>query len=233
MYSLRLNFRPFSGATRQRGIGLIESVLATIVGAFILIMMMRWMLASSNDLRAKRNADSLQQFTQMASIYLDANRDGLVKAMTDGTGAVTFCQINANPTTGASGTQANSVALHTCALDANWLIYKGVLPAGVATTNPYGQRWIAIYKLVYADYDKNAGTPNTTQGDVEMLVVATGGTPTPADDLGLTMVLMGGTGGLVPAATWGTAGSPCLYTAATKQACGTNGWVADLSNFVF
>lgn len=224
----------------QRGMTLIEVILATTVAAFMLYLLIGMQSRASDELRAKANADSLKTFSQMAVQYLSANRGGIASAMTDcaapctqnNTDAANFCVIGANPTTGLGGTTtfvrtaatAASAGRHTCAVDANWLKWKKLLPADYKETNPYGQTWVAIYSLVYADYDNNAGTVYTTKGDVEILIVGTGGNESNPAELGLTAELLGGIGGFVPKNNIGS----CT----TTQACGSGGaWKADLSKF--
>lgn len=236
MYALRSKFHPYSGTRRQSGFGLLETLMATFVGMFLIVMMVRWMMSASEDLRAKRNADSLQKFSQMAGIYLEANQDAIVRVMSAasvsaGTAeAATVCILGGTTTFNPRLTTALGLGKATCAVDAQWLITKGILPAGYPTTNAYGQSWVAIYRLVYADYDNNGSIGDEEQqGDVEILVVATGGTAASNEELATTTVLMGGSGGMVPVADGASVSS--LATCPDKTACGTNGWRALLSNF--
>jgi hypothetical protein len=188
-------------------------------------------------MRAKRNADSLQQFTQMAGHYLDANREAIMRVMNAesvaaGTAeAQSFCVLGGVTTSPAFDPYRPAQVTHgrgTCAVDAQWLITRNLLPAGFAVTNPYGQRWVAIYRLVYADYDNNAGTPDTTQFDVQMLVAATGGSAIPNNELGMTVQLVGGIAGMYP----DTANTP-ITTCTAGFICGPGGWQVQVSDFEF
>lgn len=229
------NNRLIGTTSQQRGLSLVETILAAMVAAMMMISLVYLLKSSSDDLRAKRNADSLQQFAQMAGQYLDANRAGIIQALTDpgdATAAALYCKLNASTTDGSGGTVAYQFQKISstnwkavCATDANWLIWKNFLPSGYALTNPYGQKWIVIYRLVYAKYD---GANMTTQGDIEMLVVATGGIATPNAELGITTQLLGGVGGMYP----DTTNAP-VASCPSGKVCGSGGWQTDLSNFTF
>lgn len=223
---------------RNRGMTLVETILALAVASAMILMLVQWQRSATDDLKAKRSADSLQQFAQIASTYLDANRSTLQSIMSADsktgqtlTDAQRLCVVGGDtvhpafdPYLPSSGTHGQA----TCAVDAQWLINQRLLPSGAPVTNPYGQTWVAIFKLVYADYDNNAGTADTTNGDIEMLIVGTGGTAAPDDDLGLATQLLGGIGGSVPVA------DKTGCTASPQQACGAGGaWRTNVSRFTF
>jgi len=217
----------------QCGLTLVETLLGMTVAMFMLIYMAQMQNRAGEDIRAKNAAEITQAFVQMSAQYLVANRSAIQKAMEDGTDANKWCVIDADPITGTGGSVANNTVLHTCAIDVNWLIWNKVLPANSTITNPYNQKLVAVFRLIYADYDMNSATPHTTVGDVEMLAL---GTPNAgnertvgASELGLMSDLMGGNGGFVPSGTWGD----CLYDLVQKQACGTGGaWRAQLGDFL-
>ncbi|CAN5767304.1 hypothetical protein BH11PSE12_BH11PSE12_32550 [soil metagenome] len=236
----------------QQGFSLFGTVIAMIVAAMMLTMMAKWMNEATDDMRAKRNADSLLQFTQVAGHYLDANREAIMRVMNAETvaagsaEAALFCVVSlngVNRTTFTPYKPATHAATDTgtCAVDAQWLVSRGMLPTGFAVVNPYGQKWVAIYRLVYADYDNNVSTPNTTQFDVEMLVVATAANAlvpantraTPNNELGMTIQLVGGIAGMYP----DTANAPvatCPVVPAntgTQRICGPGGWQVDPALF--
>lgn len=209
---------------RQRGMTLTEAILAMTVAVLMMVMMARMQAAATADLRAKNTAESLQSFTQMSGQYFLANASEMMEAMKSGTGAANHCVLGANISTGSGGTTANNTTLHTCALDGNWLKYKKVIPLNFSDVNAYGQKWTAVFRMVYS-----GGNPT---GDVELLVVgAQTGTQIAADgrELGLAAEIMGANGGFVPSSDWGA----CKYSASAKEACGTGGgWKANLADFL-
>lgn len=217
---------------QQKGITLIEVLLSLAVLASISYYLLLQQADTAKDLRAKRVAESMQDFSEVATNYLLANKDGVMAAADTGANASTYCVINADPSTGA-GTTANNAAKHTCAVDVSFLKYKRVISAAYPDINEYKQKWTAIYRVVYVDDDNNAGTPDTKDGSIELLIVgATNGgrEQAPDNDEVITSASMAGyNGGFIPN---GSVGS-CTYNATTKQACGSGGgWKVDLSGFV-
>jgi len=215
----------------ERGLSMIEVLLSLIVLSVTVVFFTRAQLDANKQLESKQTAEAMEDFTAMASDYLLSNKDGIINAMIDGTGASSWCVINANTSTGV-GTVANNTTLHTCAVDVSYLKYKKVVPANYAELNQYKQRWTAIYRLVYADYANTGGAP-TQEGSVEMLVVGAknGGAETSAEasDALLAASIAGYTGGYIPNGQWGN----CKYNGTAKTACGSSGgWKVDLSQFL-
>lgn len=218
---------------RQVGASMIEVILATIVIGGMFIIWMQNRAETDSDLKAKQVGQNIEDVTSMFSDYLLANREPLIQAMTDGTNAASWCKTNVNPVTGAGGTVANNTTLHTCAVDFTFLKFKKIVPANYGEVNAYGQRWTAIYRLIFADHDNNVATPDDTLGSVDMLVVgaANGGAEqaAPTNEAILAARIAGSTGGYVPNGQWGT----CQYNATARQACSAGGgWRADLSEFL-
>lgn len=220
----------------QHGITMVETILALAVASVMLFMLNQWLKSASDDMRAKRNADSLQQFSQMASHYLDANRTALVAVMSASVNdaaakaeAAKYCVLGGVTATPAFNPRlAAGSGKATCAIDAQWLISKKFLPDGFALTNAYGQKWVAIYRLVYADYDSSGAIGAAEQqGDVEMLVAATGGNAVQNNELGMTVQLMGGIAGMYPTNADPVAGCASGYI------CGPGGWRVLASDFEF
>jgi len=216
----------------QRGLSLIEVLLSLAVLASISYYLLLQQASTASDLRAKRVADSMKDFSDVATNYLLANKDGVMGAANTGANASTYCVINANPSTGV-GTVANNTTKHTCAVDVSFLKFKKVVPASYSDTNEYRQKWTAIYRTVYIDHDSNAGTPDQPDGSVELLVVAStngGAEKAPSNEELVTAGTMSGfNGGFIPSGTVGN----CTYNGTTKQACGSGGgWRVDLNNFI-
>lgn len=216
----------------QGGFGLVEILLALAIGSLLFLFNAQIQQQSNKDLKSKEMAESMQTFTDNATQYLLANRADLIQAMTDGTGAASWCVINANTSTGV-GTTAVNTTLHTCAVDVTFMKFKKVVPSNYRETNSLNQRWTAIYRLIYEDYDNNAGTAPDSNGSVEMLVVgATNGGKEKTGDVNdtvLTATIAGFNGGYIPNGQWGA----CQYNGTAKRACAAGGgWNADLSKFL-
>lgn len=217
----------------QSGMTLAELLVGMMVAIVMLLMLAKLQVEAVDDMRAKQTAESMQSFTQMAAQYLVANRPAVQAAADAGTTPEQYCVLGASPTTGTGGTTANNTTLKTCAIDVAWLKWKKMVPMDFKETNSYGQKLVAIYRVVYADYDNNGGTADTTNGDIEMLVVGATNSgnerATTSKDLGLIADLMGGNGGIIPSGDWGA----CKYTGTDKQACGNGGgWRVDLTKFL-
>ncbi|MBI1891889.1 MAG: hypothetical protein HYS18_14680 [Burkholderiales bacterium] len=224
-----------------RGVTMVEVMLSLAIVSLMLLMLTRWMQWANDDLRAKRNADSLQQFTQMALQYLDINRAGIVGVLSaaDKTNvaviaeAKKYCVLNKDTDHPTFDPRGNSVPYGkaTCAIDKAWLEEKKLIPVGFPATNPYGQKWVAIYRLVYADYNGDTTIGATEhQGDIEVLVAATGGDVAPNNELGMTMQLLGGPGGMYPA-TLSDGTTSSVPTCDNGYICGPGGWKVNVSDF--
>lgn len=216
----------------QRGISLVEALLSLAVLASISYYLLLQQASSAKELRGKRVADSMKDFSEVATNYLLSYKDGVIEAGKTGANAATYCVINANPSTGV-GTTANNTAKHTCAVDVSFLKFKKVVPPSYPDYNEYRQKWTAIYRVVYLDHDSNAGTPDQPDGSVELLVVAAtnGGLEKSADNEEIISAggMSGFNGGFIPTGT--VAG--CTFNATTKQACGAGGgWKVDLTGFI-
>lgn len=222
----------------QRGISIIEALLSTAILASVTIGFLQIQAQTNEEAKAKRVAESTASAGEYFTNYMLTYRDGLVGAMVDGTNASQFCVVGANPTTGAGGTTANDTALHTCAVDLTWLQFKNITPLSYSATNELRQRPVAIFKLVYFDDDSNPGTPDVTDGSVEMLVgmMASGGSEQTSDASFTTSAanFIGFNGGFIPNnATWGNCTYKQTGTAAEKQGCGTSGgWNVNLNSFL-
>lgn len=210
----------------QSGFSMFEILLAMVVVVFMSIMVVKMQKTSSDELHAKTNADSMQVFVQGAMSYLANNRADLVAVMRTGV-ASDLVTPGSNWCGVWNGTAFDAIydktTNHTCAVDINWLknvsptnpsnAARNVLPAAVPATNYYGQTWVAIYKLV------NAADANSQ--DVEVLIVASGGSTTPSNEYSLAASLLGGAGGFFAGNT-----SIC-----GSDICGSGGWKTNLSDF--
>lgn len=220
-----------SKKSKSLGISLAEAGLALALALGIMTLMALQSKQSANDLRAQAAAESLKDFHRYALLYLAQNREGVVAASADGTDAASFCVLNADPVTGV-GDSGLDLTRKTCAIDVSWLKYKKIVPLHTPELNPYRQKWVAIFRNVFDDYDNNAATPDTSQGDLEVLVIATS-TGNEAvlttEEMLLAASLAGGDAGFVPGSTVGGCGGK---DAPQRQACAaTGGWRIALDNF--
>ena len=221
----------------QRGVSILEVLLGVAVFAVLGYFVIKMQVQFSQEQRAKRLAESTNAAAEVFSNYLLSNRDGIVKAMADGTDAASFCKINVDPATGAGGTIANNVSKHTCAVDLSFMKYKKMISVGHNELNDQKQRITAIFRLVYEDDDGNPATAEVP-GTVEMLVggAVNGGKEQAADaDFVSTAAnYVGFNGGFIPDnAKWGGCTYQHAGSASEKQACGAGGgWKIDLSDFL-
>lgn len=221
----------------QRGFTLIEAILGIFIGLMILTFMARQHAQAVDDNRAKNTAESMQAFSQMAAQYLVSNRAAIAAAAEDGTDADNLCAINVDPVTGV-GTTAVNTFKKTCAIDVSYLKHKRLLPKMYPETNAYNQKWVAIYRVVYDDYDNDPGTAPTSNGDMEILVVgaANNGNERPGSHSAITLAadLMGGNGGVIPDGKLGACEfDPGSTDPNAKRACGVGGaWNVDVTEFI-
>lgn len=218
---------------QHRGVALIELAVALSLLSLILIASLPLMTKGQEVTKAKRIASDYTQFAVAAGAHFDANRSAYIAAMTDGTDADKLCLVGVDPATGKGGTPTYDETLHRCAVDSSMLKFLSALPTTASSSNAYGDRWVAIFKLVY-----DRATPPEPTGGVEMLVVsaAVDGsfTQVPADpkvwDSAVTASgYTEGNGGVVPDADRAT----CVASKAKGrfEACGA-GWRIDLADYL-
>lgn len=217
---------------KQRGLALQDMMLAVAILGFITAASLPLIGRNVDDLTSQSVAADWQSFKAIAEQHFVANRSAYEAAMTDGTGADALCKINVNTADGTGGIVANSTTLHTCAIDTSMLQYFRVLPDTIRTTNVYGEKWVAIYRLIY-----NTATPPVPTGGVESIIVSadvTGVGGAVAADSHRYQVAKSAAdyvngGGVVPDADRTT----CTASKATStfQACG-NGWQVNLADFI-
>lgn len=215
----------------QRGLSLIEAALGLALALLIMVSMSMMSQRAANDMRAQAAADSLRDFNRFVVLYLMAHRDAILKASGTGEDAEAYCVLNADIETG-EGEVAVDTTRKTCSIDVSWLKHKRIVPAHYPDMNPYRQRWVAIYRNVFDDYDNDPDTPDISQGDIELLIVGVGATSiTPTiDELMLGASLVGGHGGVMPSRTTGACQGD---DPATREACGmTSGWKVRLNDFM-
>lgn len=222
----------------QRGFSLAEFGLALALALVMMAVLATRNHDVSNNFRAKAVAQSMTEFSKVAYRYLVNHQEGVLAAAKDGTEADKYCVINADYVSGVvpTSTITANIVKHTCAIDVSWLKHKRMLPQDFPSTNPYGQKWVAIYRVVYADYDYDAGTAPTTNGDMEMLVVASnsggGHKYVSVEEAMLAASIVGVDGGIIPSVTTGA----CAYEADNpnnQQTCSVmGGWRVNLKDFV-
>ncbi|NEX64524.1 hypothetical protein [Noviherbaspirillum galbum] len=215
---------------RQEGLTLAEVILGLAIMISTFVLTIPWMAQNARDMRAKNVAEHAQAFMQAASQYYLANSTGMLAAMADGTGAASYCQIKADTVLGTGGTTTNDATLHTCAVDANWLIYKSYLPSTFRATNPYGQRLVAIFRRIYDS------TNTVASMNADMLMVgaqenaSTISVPS-YDEMLTTAEVLGSNGGVTPDKD--RTSCKAVRSSATYQVCGANGtWKVDLSQYI-
>ena len=117
---------------QQGGYVLHEILLAATILVPLGVYALQRQSAGLEEAKGVQNAERTQDFTELALNYYRANATGILAAMTDGSGADQVCRLNVTPTASTpatTGIQANSVTLHTCAIDASVLKWKGFAPA--------------------------------------------------------------------------------------------------------
>lgn len=235
---MQLRFRPTRRAAR--GYALAELLLATVIIGYVTVyQVLPAIREQQRDTRATAVADSQVSFQQLATTYFYANESALRSAMNDGTSAGTYCRLGvdyaaADPS--ITGLQVNSTTNHTCAIDMALLKWKGIAPTTMLEVNPWGQRWVAIYKM-------GTSAASVSLQTVEMLSLgvvnvtgitdyAPGGNAQTETELLLRAATkVGASGGYVPNGDVGL----CDYTLATSkyEACSSQGqWKVDVSTFV-
>jgi len=209
------------GMKSQRGMSMIEVLLAVSVAVLMLASMTRLMGDARQEMRAQTAADGIRAFQTAAQQYYEANRDALLQAMVDGSDAEQLCRLGVDKN-GNGGTLANSTTKHTCAFDASWLKAKLLLGENYRESTAQGERLVAILRHIH-DQD---GQPT---GNAELLVVAAEGAPDPSESrhaFNLAVASnLGFSGGLVPDRDRG------LCNARQYEVCG-NGWKLDLRDFI-
>lgn len=209
-------------------------MLAAALVGLVMSAAMPMIIAGQDEIAARSGADDQNSFQQMAAQHFVSNRATYEAAMADGTGAGSLCRVNVNPVDGSGGSQANSVSLHTCAVDATMLAYLQALPRDMRLTNRHGDRWVAIFRQLRDS--PSSAQPN---GAVDMLVVSSGlglgplGPVAPDErrhrEITSAAAINGGMGGYVPDADRST----CVTSRALEryEVCG-NGWKVNLGDFV-
>lgn len=228
---------------KQRGYVLHEILLATAILVPLGVYALQQQAAGLDQARGIQNAERTQDFTELALSYYRGNVTAMRAAMADGSGADRLCRLNVSPTAASpeeTGIQSNSTSLHTCAIDASVLKWKGYAPASFPDFNLQQQRMVAIFRRVY----DTSTTPPTPTDNVELLSVgAAGATGIPnyapasvgftgsIDPLVRDARAMGASGGVIPDADRVL----CKWIDADptqREACGAHGgWRVKLSDF--
>ncbi|HSV55210.1 MAG TPA: hypothetical protein VLJ57_24005 [Burkholderiaceae bacterium] len=226
------------------GNAMVEVLLATAIIVPLGMYAIQKQKADLEEAKGVVNSERTMDFTELAKSYYLQNADAIRAAMLDGTGADKLCRLGINP--GAAipeetGIQSNSTVLHTCAVDASVLRWKGFAPQTFPDYNLQQQRMVAIFKRVY----DTAVMPAVPTDNVEMLSVgaagATGLASYAPNSRGFTGGIdpimrdaksMGAAGGIIPDADRVL----CKWLDADptqREACGTQGgWRVKLSDFV-
>jgi hypothetical protein len=218
----------------SKGFALLDTMLAVAVAGLVVSAALPMIIAGEDEIAARSLADDQSSFQQLAAQHFIANRSAYEAAMLDGTGADSLCRVNVNPVDGSGGIQANSLSMHTCALDVTMLAHLQALPRDMRLTNRFGERWVAIFRQL-----PDRQSLSQPGGAVDMLVVSSGsgpGAPNPVApderryrEITSAAAISGGTGGYVPDADRAT----CVSSRAQAkyEVCG-NGWKVNLGDFV-
>jgi|GEM_PF-882031 len=216
----------------QRGVTLLEALLATAIAALMLGTLMQLLSDSQTELRAKNVADQIQNFQRVAAHYYQSNRSQIMQAMeNDSNGeAGEYCRVNLDKN-GKGGTPAFDLNKNTCMIDASLLQARRLLPERGTNKTAHGEKLVAIFKRRYDD-DKEILTQ-----DVEMLVLtvldkkSNGYTRNKArfSESSSIANYMGATGGVLPDQDRGK----CIVDKSKGlfEVCG-NGWKLDLQDFL-
>jgi len=216
----------------QRGVTLLEALLATAIAALMLGTLMKLLSDSQTELRAKNVADQIQNFQRVATHYYQSNRSQIMQAMeNDNNGeAGEYCRIDLDKN-GKGGTPAFDLKNNTCMIDASLLKARRLLPERGTDKTAHGEKLVAIFKR-----RQDEDTQMLTQ-DVEMLVLtvldkkASGYTRNKSRFVESTSIAnyMGATGGVLPDQDRGK----CIVdkSKGLYEICG-NGWKLDLRDFL-
>jgi len=229
--STALNKTELNTAEKQRGVTLLEALLATAIAALMMGALVQLLSESQTELRAKNVADQIRDFQRVAAHYFQSNKSQVMQAMENDNNreAGQYCRVNVKRD-GTGGQAAFDTKRHTCMIDASFLQARRMLPERGAHKTVHGEKLVAIFKRRYDD-DNDLLTQ-----DVEMLVL------TVLDDnaeyvrnKGRFMEsssianYMGATGGVLADRDRGKCKSD--KGKGVFEVCG-NGWKLDLGDFV-
>lgn len=224
----------------QKGYALTEILLATIIIVPLTILGIQRQAAGLQETVGVANAEETMGFTELAKNYYLANPVALRAAMSDGTDAANLCRLGVIPTASTpetTGMQANSIILHTCAIDASLLKWKGFAPGSFSDFNSQKQRMVVVFRRIYVGA--------VASDNVELLsfgasgaIGMTGYAPNSTgvvgtiDPLVRDAKVLGASGGIIPdddrvVCKW-VNGDPTQ-----QEACGSSGgWKVKLSDFI-
>ena len=244
-----LTVKPFAPFRRQRGISLIESIIAVGLMGAALVLVTQYRVSETSVDTGRKEGQTLQSFQALAAQYFINNRseiEAAINASSSSDPEVTkHCvgfiddiddDLNLNPPNPAdqNGKVLWSGTKNTCAFDLTLLQHKGLSPAfNVSHVHPSGGtgtfRHVAVFR-------REAGqTPDTLSADTQMLVLAVaenGGGSVPITSPVLKnfqgqMRVLGESGGVVPVGLYGD----CTANSTKVEVCG-QGWRFDLSDWV-
>lgn len=226
------------------GNAMVEVLLATALVLPMGIYALKKQAADLEEKKGEVNAERTMDFTELAKTYYLANAPAMRAAMADGSGADKLCRLGvdaAAATPESTGIQSNSTTLHTCAVDAALLKWKGFAPASFPDYNLQQQRMVAVFKRVY----DTSVVPAVPTDNVELLSIGAAGATGLAnyapnargfsggiDPLMRDVRPMGAAGGIIPDADrvlckWLDADP------AQREACGSQGgWRVKLADFI-
>lgn len=163
------------GATRDRGLTLIETALALGIMALVVASLSMMMAENADQIRARAAADKITEVHEAAKGYIKANYPALLAAAAAG------------PVTIPSGRATAGGPIPSGPAGLPSLQGGGYLNSTYVDTNGYGQRhYVVVRKL--------SGTPS----GLEAMVSTEGGRAIPDGQLGRIANFVGAAGGYVP-----------------------------------
>lgn len=237
-----LTVKPFAPCRRQRGISLIESIIAVgLMGAAVVLVTQYRSSESSVD-TGRKDGQTLQSFQALAAQYFINNRSEIEAAINASSSSdamvkkhcVGFIENIDGELNDQNGKVLWSGTKNTCAFDLTLLQHKGLSPAfNVSHAHPSGG--VGTFRHV-AVFRREAGpVPDTLSADTQMLVLAVaenGGGSVPITSPVIKnfqgqMRVLGESGGVVPVGQYGN----CTANSTKVEVCG-QGWRFDLSDWV-
>ena len=215
----------------QRGVSLVESLLALAIAIVMLSALFFLLADGQTEMQAKNQAERIQAFQRVAAQYFVGNRSNMLEAMGDDAAgeADEYCRINVPDDDAEGGEPSHDQGKHTCMVDASLLRARRLLPDDFKDATQHGEKLVAIFRRIY-----NKDGEATENADMVVLTVLADGSQYVANDRRHAENLsiashLGATGGVLPDKDRGHCKAE--RSSATYQICG-NGWQLSLGDFL-